>query len=238
MHTAFDDKYLEPKKNDYNRLIEYLSCYYNSRELINEEELKNVHTSCWIIMIWLLELKKCKAGDKFLNDIFVNMIATIHSLIHKDIKISNFLLRNSIENFIRFLQNHIKEINIHDSPDMIFNCIFSNLKNESFMHKNFEILKSIYSECCLYVHSTLLKDDNLCDCLIKYDSFYRDEEHERFINNFKNAYSAINNLLMIYNQNVFDNMSYNNQLTIRYYIATESLNSIFETWMKMKNNKL
>lgn len=232
MYTPIDDKYLEAKKNDYDKLIEYLRTYYTIDILKYEEEFRCIHTYCWIIMLWLIEFKKNGIEDKFLNDIFTNMIATIHSLIHRDMKICNFLLRNSIENFIRFFKNYIKEIEIEDSTDSIFIAIFSKLENKSLAHSKFEILKSIYSECCLYVHSALLKDDNLCDCLISYDNYYNDKEFERFTNNCRNTYLTINSLLIFYNSKVFDNMSYNNQITIRHYCIKEDLKLILELWSR------
>lgn len=232
MYTAIDDKYLDIKKDDYNKLCEYLKSYYKIDALENEERYKNFHTYCWMIMIWLKELKKTGIDDKFFNDIFMNMIATVHCLIHNDMKISNFLLRNSIENFLRFFKNYMKEINIEDSPDSIFTYIFSNLDNGSLSKEKFQILKSVYSECCLYVHSALLKDNNLCDCLVNYDGYFDAEEVERFNNNFKNTYLSINSILILYNKKIFDNMSYSNQLTLRHYSIKEDLKSVFDAWSK------
>ncbi|WP_207655944.1 hypothetical protein, partial [Clostridium luticellarii] len=102
MFQTVDEKYLIPKKNDYKKLIKYLQDYYTNNIKINESFIRIIHDNSWMFITWIKELNKTNLNNKFLNEIFVNIIATIHNIVHCDIKVANFLLRNSIENFLRF----------------------------------------------------------------------------------------------------------------------------------------
>ncbi|WP_158255944.1 hypothetical protein, partial [Clostridium luticellarii] len=123
---------------------------------------------------------------------------------------------------------------IDDSPSYIFETIFSLYDKDNIIHKNFEVVRTIYRDCCLYVHSASLTEDNLCSCLIEYDKFYNKDESTLFLKQFDKAYRIINNLILIYNKKIFDEMKYNSQLIIREYTNQEDLKSIFEYWNNIK----
>ena len=204
MHIPVDERYLVPEKDDLKNVINYLNI-----DDIVKNSIREMHKFAWIIMIWIRIFGKNSIVNKFLNDIFTNLLSGLHTIKNKDVKLSSFLLRNSIEDFLRFYKIYENKINITDSPDIIFECIFSNCDDESFVHKNFEVIRSVYRECCLYVHSANLKDDNLCSCLENYKSLYSKVEIDLYTEKFVKIFSRISNLIIINNKRIFDQMSYN-----------------------------
>ncbi|KRQ85788.1 hypothetical protein ABG79_02443 [Caloramator mitchellensis] len=225
-------KYLKEQREDYNKLINFLNEYYKI-EIKNEvkNDLKLIHKVSWIIIIWLRELKRNKIESKFLNEILTNLISMIHVYIHNDIKLCNFILRNSIENFIRFYNIYLSQIDTASSPDKIFEIIFNKFNdNMCFINNNFQILRSVYKECCDYIHSNNLDDENFCKNLDQYDNFYDDKEITRFNNNFDNVHRAMNNLILLNSKMIYEQMYLNNKSIIDDFVNKDDMKKIIEVW--------
>lgn len=225
--------YLDDFNIDFDRLINYFGDYYvNDIDENIEKIIKEILKDFWILRIWQIEFEKNNNNYYLYNDILLNYLASFHVVIHKDIKVLNYLIRSSIEDFIKFSKYFTVEFNEDLPPRDIFPKLFEFSKNDEFLHKNFENIRTIYSRNCQYVHSAKIKEDNLCDCLINYDDFYDLDELRKTIDDFNNVTRYFNNVLICFNINIFKTMTSDYQFFIRDYTNSKDLDVIYNKILK------
>lgn len=224
MFTPVED-YMLPIRTDFAELLIYLHEKYNAE--LNQEhiiELKLIHKLLWILIVWRRYLESCNYYD----DVVLNVVSLIHVSVHKDINIMSFLLRKSIEDFLRFMGRYI--IDIQNAPRVAdtFELALQNSRDDEFIHSNWERLKSIYAECCQTVHSNAtIEAQSPCMCLIHYDDYYSIDEMRRNVIEWTKTIKCFCNILIIIDIDLFKKIPLNDQAIIRDFIVTEDLKVIF-----------
>lgn len=226
MYTPVND-YMRPLKKDFDNLIIYLEKYYNKNNSDQvRQSLRGIHKHIWMSIIWKKEL--IKQEDVFVNDIILNLLAIIHNCVIGDLKVINFLTRNIIEDYIKHCKNYYAAIDVNSAPRDIFPIIFAEATGDTYIHSNFEIIKSTYTQLCTVVHSTNLDSAQVCCCLEAYDKFYTDEHINREVIKLDNVYRAINNINCAMNINAFKVMNIDSQCILRDYIRQDDLQELMQ----------
>jgi len=223
MLTPTED-YMKPIREDFSNLMIYLREMYNlelSQEYIIE--LKKIHKILWILIIW----KKYLKNSNYYNDIILNILSLIHVSVHKDINIMNFLLRKSIEDFLRFMEIYVPNIRSISKVSDVFETIFEYSINDKYLHNNWEIIKSIYSGCCLTVHSNgVIETQDLCTCLKNYDEYYCDKDMQENASAWAKTINHFCNILILNDINLFKRIPLNDQAIIRDFLSRDNLREI------------
>lgn len=215
---------MRPIRKDFADLMVYLGTEYNcqfSDEHIGE--IKQIHKILWIIIIWRRYLE-----NHYYDDIVLNVLSLIHVSVHKDINIMNFLLRKSIEDFIRFMGIYIVGIRDSFKVSDAFDMAFDDSENDKFLHTKWEILKSVYSECSQTVHSNeVIENQAPCSCLMNYDVYYSVADMSKSVNEWKKVTKCFCNIIIISDIDLFKRMLLNDQAIIRDYLFSDDLRVIF-----------
>ena len=224
MFTPTED-YMRPIREDFSNLLIYLKKLYNvefGQEYVIE--LKKIHKILWVLIVWRRYLE----NNNYFDDVILNVLSLIHVSVHKDLNIMNFLLRKSVEDFLRFMGKHITEIRATIRVPDAFELAFENSRNDLFLHKNWEVLKSIYSDCCQTVHSNDVIENQIpCICLKNYDTYFSDNDMRTSTNEWTKTIKCFCNIIIIYDINLFKLIPLNDQAIIRDYLSTDDLQIIF-----------
>lgn len=219
--------YMEPVNNDFINLINYLEKYYKKKLSDKKKQiLKMVHKHVWITMIW--KEKLLNTHNEYINDMILDLFSIIHSCVIGDLKVINFLIRNLIEDFIKYCKIYYNEIDCMSMPRDIFSIIFSKTKNDDFIHNNYSIIKSIYSDMCLTVHSANIDSFKICDSLIKYDKLYADDEILNDIEKLDKVFRAMNNINCVKQIKKFVSINIDIQSIVRDYMKSSDIDELYK----------
>lgn len=224
MFTPVDD-YIKPIRNDFSDLMGYLNARYNIEFQADYiTELKHMHKIVWILIIWRKYLDNCP----YYNDILLNVLSLIHVSVNKDVNIMNYLLRKSIESFLRFASRYIPGAKDVANVSEAFDLVLENSKVDEFKHDNWSIIKSIYSECCKTVHSNnTIEFQVACICLKNYDEYYTLNELRDIVSEWIKSTRCFCNILIAYDADIFKRMAINDQVIIRDFIPYDNLRIIY-----------
>lgn len=134
--------------------FEFLSSIYKNID-INDTNYKDIirelNKSYVLISIWKNKFDT-EENIMLINNILLNYCSLTHAIFLKDSKVINFLFRNSIESFLRFINNQ------PDTRDL--ESLFSDLKEKVSISQGKSLiidyssqLKDIYDNSNFYIHT-------------------------------------------------------------------------------------
>lgn len=193
MFTPVHD-YMKIVNDDYKVFYKYLEAQYPKKVIYSESNsnLRTLHNILWILY---LTKETFNEDNSYFNDLFANILAMINVTIVKDKKSLKFLVRSSIENFLKFSKIFYSEINTTDHPKDLFATIFKNTKEQKEIHEKYEKIKSYYSELSYEIHGNVIKNSKMCTCLKEYENLYLPKEINKEIDKFR---EFIKHIIFIY----------------------------------------
>lgn len=117
----------------------------------NQQFIKKVNTYYIALQIWNKKLKDDK-NNIFLDNILLNYCSILNCIVLKDEKVIYFLYRNTIESMIRVLSCEFSSRDIEEIFKKISHPTIS-ANQKRILQDHISLLKSIYKECCQYVHT-------------------------------------------------------------------------------------
>ncbi|NFL75549.1 hypothetical protein FDB81_07375 [Clostridium sporogenes] len=178
----------------------------------NKEFIRNITKYYMVIAIWFKNLKEniSENDDRrfLLDNILLDYCSILNCVILGDEKIINFLYRNVIESMLRFVTCELttKEI------DKLFNKISQECKGnkeKKIMQTYVSVLKSIYDESCLYIHTDVDKIPSDLKNLIDYNNKSKKLDMSKLINSFNNLNISIFSILQIKYYDIYLNFKSN-----------------------------
>lgn len=214
--------------NNTNSTFNELTKIYNNPQTEkNYNLIKEINTSYTLISIWRNNLAN-ESNIQLLNNILLNYCSLTHSIILKDIKIINFILRNIIESFIRFINSDTCSKDLED----LFKKLRKKAPNavgETLIEAYSSQLKDIYTQNNLYVHTDISKIPDI-KTLIEYRN--NDSINYVFIESqIKKLTNSMVNIFRIVYINVFIGMRPNSQ-GLHYEIISLKDNEKFDFFKK------
>ncbi|MCW2279439.1 hypothetical protein [Heliophilum fasciatum] len=226
MHSSFVD-YEYILKRDFEEIIKHMNTIYTEKRVDESKKiLKNLHKSLWVIIIWNIEMKKKYPGIVFFRGLISNLISSLHIIIIRDAKMLNFMERNSIEIFLRFIIALTDNTKTNEKPSNMFCFLFDKYKKQNYIHDNLQKIKNIYSIVSENIHSTTYIPDQPYECLIDYNDYYSDELLNEATNKYINIIRYFNNILVNLELKTFLGIDIKRQSIIRDFMWKEDLDSL------------
>jgi len=218
-------------QEDFDKMYEYLLEYDYKANVSNNEtwnELRHLHKAAYIFFLWKIELNKNDIKYPFLDEIISTMIQIIYISIYRDVKILYMLYRNTIDNFIKISKKY-HNIEGNKYTVQIFEDIFSTqfVKENSVLKNSFEGILSLYKTSCGYVHSTDKKFFSLNYSVRNYNNS-NTNEFKKCTNDFYSLMKNFNNILIIYNRDIYENLSLNEKRLINWFCNKKDLKKIYK----------
>ena len=217
--------YMKPVEDDYKKFLKYLKEQYPKKKIYSEtsKSLEKLHRILWVLYIIKGTLFE---NNEYFNDIFTTTLAIINSSVIKDKKSLNFLIRNTIESFLKFSKIFYNDINVKDHPRDLFSNIFEDCRNNSLIHLKYEKIKSYYSSLSNVVHGNNIANTKMSICLKEYDNICSLSEIKGEIDDF---YKFITYIVFIYLYTFPDKLKMikdDKQYILRDFIPSEDLKII------------
>lgn len=213
--------------NTHNTFSELTKIYNDPQIEKNYNLIKEINTSYTLISIWRNNLAN-ESNIELINNILLNYCSLTHSIILKDIKIINFILRNIIESFIRFINS--------DARSKDLEGLFKKLREKSpnsvgerLIEAYSSQLKDIYTQNNFYVHTDISKIPDI-KTLIE----YRDNNSIDYVfieNQIKKLTNSMVNIFRIVYINIFIDMKSNSK-GLHYEIISLKDNEKFDLFLK------
>ncbi len=145
-------------KDKINDTFEFLNTIYKNldqNDSDNKDIIREINKSYILISIWRNNFSDDK-NIALIDNILLNYCSLTHAILLKDNKVINFLLRNSIESFLRYVNNE------PDTRDL--EALFSDLKDRVAISEGKNLisnyssqLKNIYTNSNFYIHTYIDK---------------------------------------------------------------------------------
>lgn len=181
-------------KKSTDDIIKVLDKVYKNLNLeINKKFIEDVNKYYIIVNVWNKKLKdKFNNSDisRLLDNILLDYCSILNCIILSDEKLLNFLYRNIIESVLRIISGNLttKEI------DGLFNAIGSKASNDlekNCLQSYSSILKSIYNNNCLFIHTYIQKIPENITNLFEYNENSNKSKEKYLINDFDKLNIAI-----------------------------------------------
>lgn len=177
MDLVTDFKSIINKSTD--EAIKVLDKVYKDLHLeINKTFIQNVNKYYIIMNVWNKKLKEkfnSKDISKLLDNILLNYCSILNCIVLSDEKMLNFLYRNIIESVVRIISGDLKTREL----DRLFTYISdktSKQKEKELLLMYSSILKSIYNNNCLFIHTDIKKiPDNITNLF----EYYRNSNENK-----------------------------------------------------------
>lgn len=201
-------------ENSTKKTINTLKTVYSNIEEKNKKFYKDINIYYMIMSIWVNKLSYKYGNEEnknLLYNILVNYCSIINCVTLGDIKLINFLYRNTIEGVIRFISGETKSKDI----EKIFRCISKNMsysEDEIIILQSYASqLKSIYTDSCLYIHTDVSKIDKDIANMIKYRFNMENVDLEDTRRDFVKMNNSIINIFKIIYYDVYMEMKDNSK---------------------------
>lgn len=222
-------EYSKKMEEDFKKYIKYISDRYSFCITGDIKDLlKENHKKLWILFFIKRTLEE---ENIYFNEIIKNFLSMSYVLVEKNQKIISFLLRNSIENFLKFLKIKYENIDLNSLPKDLFSSLFDVTNQDTKLKDILSNLKSEnYQKLCLDVHNSNLliqrEIQSSVDCLIELD----EEKNKIMLKNEmieKTFYKFIVIYFYIFPKKILD-IPGDHQLILREYFNRDELKEIFD----------
>ena len=173
------------QKNSEKSLAKLNELYKDVKQDLRKNFYKSINKFYTAMEVWVRQLSQKEIDEEnkiILKNILYNYCLILHIVVIGDKKILNFLYRNTIEGFIRYLTGELESREL-DSLFSKVNKVESG-KCRSTMEIYISRLKQIYDESCLYIHTdtSRMPDDliTLLDLQNKHNEIDLKEEKDTF----------------------------------------------------------
>lgn len=197
-------------QNTENTIASLEKIYININVDKNYKFYKDISKYYTAISSWVEVLKenfKDDNGKILLNNVLLDYCSIIHCVALGDVKLINFLLRNIIESFLRYITN---ELIARDIEEMFRQLSLNTNEEEKKMIQVYSSqIKQIYDDTCLYVHADTSRMPTDLTTLLDYYCNSINIEMDSLRKVFEKLNIALINLLKIKYVYLFVNMKVN-----------------------------
>ena len=174
-------------KKSTNDVIEVLDKVYKNLNLeINKKFIEDVNKYYIIMNVWNKKLK-CKFNNndisKLLDNILLDYCSILNCIILSDEKLLNFSYRNIIESVLRIISGNLETKEI----DSLFGVIGNKASNDlekKHLQSYLSVLKSIYNNSCLFIHTDIKKIPENITNLFEYNKNSNERKEKYLSDNF------------------------------------------------------
>lgn len=197
-------------QNTENTITSLKKIYININEDKNYTFYKDISKYYTAISSWVEVLKETFKDDNskiLLNNVLLDYCSIMHCVALGDVKLINFLFRNIIESFLRYITN---ELTARDIEEMFRKLsLNTNEKEKKLIQVYSSQIKQIYDDTCLYVHADTSRMPTDLTNLLDYYRNSINIEMESLRKAFERLNIALINLLKIKYVELFINMKIN-----------------------------
>lgn len=154
--TNFKDKI---KKSTDEIIIVLDKVYKNLNLEINKKYIEDVNKYYIIMNVWNRKLKEKFRNNnisRLLDNILLDYCSILNCIILSDEKLLNFLYRNIIESFLRIISGDLENRDIDNLFTSISKQASNDIEKEALQSYS-SVLKTIYNNNCLFVHTYIDK---------------------------------------------------------------------------------
>lgn len=134
--------------------------------------------------------------EKLMKNILLNYCSILNCLILGDEKVIKFLYRNIIESILRAITLNFNTKDIEGLFKNISNSC-TTVKEKELIQTYLSVLKSIYDDTCLYVHTDVSKIPHNLNNLVKYNINSKTLKVDKLLNDFNNLNICMLCILLI-----------------------------------------
>lgn len=188
--TDFKDVIENSTKNSISELNETFKSLNLDK---NKTFVKNINKFYMAIAMWHKYLKDNISDnnrDILLDNILLDFCSLLNCIILGDEKLIKFLYRNIIESILRYITLKLDSRDIDTMfKDISLDC--NGTIEKKLLQEYSSVLKSIYNDTCLYVHTDISKITPSLTDLMKYNKNGKKLRMDKLLNDFNNLNVSI-----------------------------------------------